>query len=325
MAYALGVDLGGTKILAALVDGSGRVRHRHRVPTPQAGPAAVVEAIAGAVDAVLHGAAVRRGLVAGLGVGAPGPLDPRTGMVFEPPNLVGWRDVPLARMLRDRLALEAHVENDANAAALAEWWIGAGRGTHDIVYLTISTGIGGGIILNDVLLHGVSGTAGEVGHMTIDLDGPRCGCGRVGHLEALASGPAIARMAQQAAADQPTVLLELAAGDRSRITAELVDEAARHGDALAQAVLARAGVAIGVGVANLLNLLNPSRVIIGGGVSRAGELLMAPIRQTVRAQAFDRPARDADIVLAALGDDVGVIGAAAVVFVRSGRLHRPSR
>ena len=160
--------------------------------------------------------------------------------------------------------------------------------------------------------------------MTIDLDGPRCGCGRAGHLEAMASGPAIARMAQQAAATQPTVLLDLAAGDPSRITAELVDEAARQGDVLAQEVLARAGFAIGVGVANLLNLLNPGRVIIGGGVSRAGELLMAPIRQTVRSQAFDRPARDADIVLAALGDDVGVIGAAAVVFVRSGRLRRPS-
>ncbi len=321
--YAIGVDLGGTKILTALVDGAGRVVQRHRVPTPRGGPAAVVEAIAGTVDAVLQGTAVHRPQTTGIGVGSPGPLDPRTGIVLEPPNLPGWHDVPLARMLSDRLGMITHIEHDANAAALAEWWIGAGRGVRDLVYVTISTGIGGGIILGDALLQGHSGTAGEIGHTTIDVDGPRCGCGRPGHLEAMASGPAIARMAAEASGTgQRTVVLAMAGGDPSRITAKMVEEAARQGDVVARAVLARAGFYIGVGVANLLNLLNPRRVIIGGGVSKAGELLFGPIRRTVSELAFEHPARDAEIVPAALGDDVGAIGAAAVVFARSGRLQR---
>lgn len=321
--YAIGVDLGGTKILTALVDGAGRVMQRHRVPTPREGPAAVVEVIAGTVDAVLQGTALGRPEMAGIGVGSPGPLDPRTGIVFEPPNLPGWRDVPLAQMLSDRLGMVTHIEHDANAAALAEWWIGAGRGIRDLVYMTISTGIGGGIILGDVLLQGVSGTAGEVGHTTIDVNGPRCGCGRPGHLEAMASGPAIARMAAEASGTgRRTAVLAMAGGDPSRITAEMVEEAARQGDAVARDVLARAGFYIGVGVANLLNLLNPRRVIIGGGVSKAGELLFGPIRRTVSDLAFEHPARDAEVVPAALGDDVGAIGAAAVVFARSGRLQR---
>lgn len=323
VSYAIGVDLGGTKILTALVDGGGRVMQRHRVPTPREGPGAVVEAIAGTVDAVLQGAAVARQAAMGIGVGSPGPLDPRTGIVLEPPNLPGWHDVPLAQMLSGRLGMVTHIEHDANAAALAEWWIGAGRGIRDLVYMTISTGIGGGIILGDVLLQGVSGTAGEIGHTTIDVDGPPCGCGRPGHLEAMASGPAIARMAAEASGTgRHTVVLAMAGGDPSRITAEMVEEAARQGDAVARDVLDRAGFYIGVGVANLLNLLNPGRVIIGGGVSKAGEMLFGPIRRTVSELAFEHPARDAEIVPAALGDDVGAIGAAAVVFARSGRLQR---
>ncbi len=324
MAYAIGVDLGGTKILTALVDGSGRVVHRQRVPTPQEGPPAVVEAIAGTVDVVLRNAGVPQREVTGLCVGAPGPLDPRTGVVYEPPNLAGWHDVPLARMLGERLRMPAHVENDANAAALGEWWIGAGRGIHDLVYLVVGTGIGGGIIIDDVLLQGVSGTAGEVGHMTIDVNGPRCGCGRPGHLEAMAAGPAIARMAADAiAAGRQSAVLAMAGGDPARITAQLVDDAAHQGDALARDVLEQAGYYLGVGVANLLNLINPRRVVIGGGVSKAGDLIFAPIRRTVQTLAFEHPARDADVVPAALGDDVGAIGAATVVFVRAGQMVRP--
>ncbi len=325
MAYAIGVDLGGTKILTALVDATGRVVHRARVPTPRSGPAGVVEAIAGTVDEVLRSAEVKLREVRGLCVGAPGPLDPRTGVVYEPPNLPGWHDVPLAALLGTRLRMAAHVENDANAAAVGEWWIGAGRGVSDLVYMVVGTGIGGGIIIGDVLLQGVSGTAGEVGHMTIDVNGPRCGCGRAGHLEAMAAGPAIARMAREAiVSGRKSAVLAMAGGDPGGITAQLVDEAAQRGDPLARDVLERAGYYIGVGVANLLNLLNPRRVIIGGGVSHAGDLIFDPIRRAVRELAFEHPARDADIVPAALGDDVGAIGAAAVVFVGAGLIQRGS-
>jgi glucokinase len=319
--FAVGVDLGGTKLLTALVTDRGTVLARERVATPQDGPPSVVAAIAETVSAVLRATGATPDQCRGIAVGAPGPLDPRTGVVYEPPNLPGWRNVPLADMLRSRLGMPAHVENDANAAALGEWWMGAGRGVRDLVYMVVGTGIGGGIISGDTLWQGVSGTAGEIGHTTIDVNGPRCGCGRPGHLEAMASGPAIARMAREAmAAGRTSVLRSLAGGDPARVTAATVAQAAAQGDAVAAEVFERAGFYIGVGVANLLNLLNPARVIIGGGVSRAGELLFAPVRRTVRALAFERPAADAEVVPAQLGDDVGAIGAAAVVFVRGNAL-----
>lgn len=316
--YAVGVDLGGTKILSALVDEGGVVHQRHRMATPQQGPESVVAAIASSVQTGLQGSRAGEGDVVGVGVGAPGPLDPRSGVVFQPPNLAGWYNVPLADLLRRRLELPVFVENDANAAALGEWWVGAGRGVHDLVYITVSTGIGGGLIINDALVHGVSGTAGEIGHITIDIHGPRCVCGNTGCLEVLASGKAIARMAREAiAARRSTKVLELAGGDTERITAEVVATAARQGDAVAREIFDQAGTYVGVAVASVVNLLNPAKVVIGGGVSKAGDLLFAPVRRTVRERAFERPARDAEIVPAALGDDVGVVGAAAVVFARA--------
>ncbi len=314
---AIGVDLGGTKILTAVVTPRGDVVHQHRRPTPQLGPPAVVEAIADSVASVLAGSGLTADLVRGVGVGAPGPLDPRRGVVFQPPNLAGWSDVPLADLLVRRLKLRVHVENDANAAALGEWWVGAGRGVDDLVYITVGTGVGGGIILGARLIHGVSGTAGEIGHMTIDLHGPPCPCGSSGCLEVLASGPAIVRMAREAiGAGRPTAIVELAGGDLEAVTAETVADAARRGDVLARELFDRAGNYLGVGVANLLNLLNPARVVIGGGVSEAGEFFLEPVRRTARACAFDRPARDAEIIPTALGVEVGAIGVAAVVFFR---------
>lgn len=318
--YALAVDIGGTKILTALVAASGTVRARHRAETPARGVEPVLEAIAAGVRAVREETGVAADDIVAVSVGAPGPLDPRTGVVFEPPNIAAWYNVPLADLLAPRVGMPVVVENDANAAALGEWWVGAGAGASDLIYLTVSTGIGGGIIIDDRLVHGVSGTAGEVGHMTIDVSGPPCRCGRsTGCLEALASGTAIARMAREAvSAGRRTVLLELAGGDPGAIDAQHVEAAARAGDAVAAEIFERAATYLGVGVANLLNLLNPARVVIGGGVSKAGALLFEPVRRVARSRAFERPGRDAEIVPAALGDDVGVIGAAAVAFQRAG-------
>ncbi|HLE78012.1 MAG TPA: ROK family protein [bacterium] len=317
--YAIGVDLGGTKILTAVVADDGGVLARDRVATPQDGPDSVVEAVAKTVDAVVAAAGLARTALVGVGVGAPGPLNAQTGVVFQPPNLTGWHDVPFGPMLTERLRLPVGLANDANAAALGEWRFGAGRGIDDLVYLTISTGIGGGIIIGGTLLEGVSGTAGEIGHMTIDVNGPRCVCGNTGCLEVLAAGPAIARAAQAAVtAGTPSTLLDRAGGKVERITARVVAAAAAAGDALAADVFRRAATYVGVGVANLLNLLNPAMVIVGGGVSQAGDLLLEPIRVTARARAFERPARDARIVLAQLGDNVGAVGAAAVAFMKTG-------
>ena len=313
----VGIDIGGTKTLSAVVEPAGRVLARHRIETPQTGPEGVVAALTRSVAAVAASAGLRNEDLLGIGVGAPGPLDPATGVVFEPPNLVGWRDVPLARLLQDAVGFEVFVENDANAAALGEAWVGAGAGVRDLIYITVSTGIGGGLILNGDLYHGVSGTAGEIGHMTVEPDGPICTCGRRGHLEAVASGQAIARMAAEVVrAGRPTRLSTL--GPPEALTAELVARAAIEGDPLARDIYARAGAYIGAAVASLVNVLNPAMVIFGGGVIKAGNLLFDPVRRAVRERAFERPAAAVRIVPAALGDDAGVIGAAAVVYRRLG-------
>jgi len=314
--YALAVDIGGTKILTALVRDDGAVVARSRVDTPGRGVEPVLGAVARTVEDVMRHGAAAGGEVVAAGVGAPGPLDPATGVVFDPPNIEGWHDVPLGAMLTERLGRGVFIENDANAAALGEWWVGAGRDVSDLIYVTVSTGIGGGIIIGDRVHHGVSGTAGEIGHMTVDLSGPPCLCGLGnGHLETLASGPAMARAAREAVeVGRRSALLEMAGGRPDAITAAMVDTAAREGDPVALEVFTRAATYLGVGMANLLNLLNPQRIIIGGGVSRAGEMLFEPVRRIARERAFEQPGRAADIVPALLGDDVGVVGAAAVAF-----------
>lgn len=309
------IDIGGTKTLTAVVNGQGRVLARRLMETPQEGPGPFIEAVAQEVAALLADAGLHRKDVLGLGAGAPGPLDPRTGVVFEPPNLEGWRDVPLAELLQEATHIRAFVENDANAAAFGEAWVGAGADVRDLVYITVSTGIGGGLIFGGELYHGASGTAGEIGHMTIEPDGPTCTCGRRGHLEILASGTAIGRMAAVAVrAGRPSSLSALPAED---ITAAAVAEAAAAGDILAIEVYTRAGGYIGVAAASLVNVLNPQMIVFGGGVSKAGELLLAPVRQAVRERAFERPAEAVRIVQSALGDDVGVIGVAGLVYRRA--------
>ncbi|MBI3975688.1 MAG: ROK family protein, partial [Armatimonadetes bacterium] len=257
------IDIGGTKTLSAVVDAQGLVLARRRMVTPQEGPRRFVEAAAREVAALLSATGLRREDLLGLGVGAPGPLDPATGVVFEPPNLEGWRDVPLGDFLEEATGIRAYVENDANAAALGEAWVGAGAGVRDLVYITVSTGIGGGLIFGGELYHGVSGTAGEIGHMTVEPDGPICTCGRRGHLENLASGTAIARMATEGVRTGRRT--SMASLSPEEITAEAVARAAA-GDPFAQEIYARAGGYIGVAVASLVNVLNPEMVVFGGGV-----------------------------------------------------------
>ncbi len=312
--YVLGVDLGGTKILTALVDRRGRVLERVRMATPQTGPDTVVAAIVESVGAVVQQAGIEPGGIEAVGVGAPGPSDPVAGVVFDPPNLAGWHDVPLAEMLSGRLGIRAYVENDANAAALGERWTGAGHGIDDIIYITVSTGIGGGLIFGGRLYHGTSGTAGEIGHMVLVYGGPLCPCGRRGCLEAVASGTAIAREAR-AVVDSGRATA-LSAVPRESLSAADVAQAAREGDAASREIFARAAAYVGTGVTNLVNLLNPAMVIIGGGVAKAGDLLFAPVRRIVLEEAFERPATAVQIVPAALGDSSGAIGAAAVAIER---------
>ena len=255
--------------------------------------------------------------VCAIGVAAPGPIDARSGVVTAPPNLPGWENVPLAKLIHEEFGLTAYLENDANAAALGEHRFGSGRGCRHMVYVTASTGIGGGFIFDGRLYTGATGGAAEVGHMTLVPDGPLCGCGNRGCLEALASGSAIAREARRhIERGVPTLIAELAGGDPGRITAKLVAEAADQGDREANAILDLAMGYLGVGVANLVNLLNPELMVIGGGLAKMGDRLFDPVRRAIDLRAFPSAAQAVELRPAQLGDDVGLLGAAAVAISR---------
>lgn len=299
MQHGVAVDLGGTWIRAAVVGPEGEVERVTRAPTPQAGPEAVADTIAGLV----RGFGAPRGVV---GVAVPGPLSVREGVVFDPPNLRGWKHVPLRRMLEERLGCPVVLENDANAAAVGEWWKGAGRGARQLVYLTVSTGVGGGLVLEGKLYRGATDTAGEVGHVVVDPQGPVCSCGRRGHLEGLASGPAIARWtAEQIRAGRRSIL-----ASKEPVSAKEVAVAAEQGDELAREAFLRAGTYLGLAVAGLVNLLNPEMVVVGGGVARAGRWLFDPLLEAARNHAFERPWGAVRVVPGALDDHAGLVGVA---------------
>lgn len=313
----IGIDLGGTKIITALVDTEGRIISRDYRETEAArGPAAVMARMIDAASRVMNGGGVAAAQISGVGVAAPGPIDAKSGMVTTPPNLPGWRSVPLRQWIQDELGLPTALENDANAAALAEHRFGAGRRTKHMIYVTASTGIGGGFILNGELYNGATGGAGEIGHMTILPQGPHCGCGNRGCLEALASGRAIAREARERVkCGVPTLIADLAEGDPDRISAKLVAQADAQGDIEAQEILDEAMTYLGVGMANLVNLFNPELIVIGGGLTKMGERLFDPVRRIVDRRAFRTAAQVVKVVPAQLGDDVAVLGAAAVAML----------
>lgn len=314
MTWVLGIDVGGTNLVVGAVstDGS-RVIGEHSRPTnPSRGPDAIVDdLVAMSRTTVDHLArAVPGATVIGVGAGAPGPLDTRTGIIALTPNL-GWVDMPLRDRLADGLGLPAAIDNDANCAILGECWVGAGRGGRQVLGITIGTGIGGGIVLDGKLHHGASDAAGEVGHVTIDLDGRRCGCGNYGCVEAYASGPAIAlRAVEEIQAGAPSVLVEMTGGDLGQVTAQTVYEAARAGDQLATDVVRDTAIYLGAALAGLVNVLNPDLIVIVGGVTQAGDYLFAPLRREVARRAFAPAVNACTIVPGELHGLAGVYGAA---------------
>jgi glucokinase len=254
----------------------------------------------------------------GVGISAPGPLDPWEGVVRTPPNLAGWHDVPLAAHVAAGLGLPAFLERDTNVAVMAEWRYGAAQGTSSAIYITVSTGIGGGAILDGRPLVGPDGTAGEVGHMTVELDGPRCGCGGVGHVEAIASGTALAREARQMVIRSPDAPLAQLAATGEEVDAELVARAAEAGDAECVALLERAWVAIGAACATLVNLLDPQVIVIGGSIAEHHPRLFEVARSELGHRAFPILLDRVRIEPAALGGDVSLIGALPIVNDRIG-------
>jgi len=305
------VDLGGTKILAAVVTHDSRVVAREYQPTPDAGEPGIVAAILSAIDRLLARNSLQISQFEALSLAAAGAVDMEHGVLTQSPNLPHLRDAPLRDIVQQRYALRTCLIHDASACALAEHRLGAGRGCRNMVYLTVSTGIGGGIITDGRLYLGASGGAGEIGHMTIDAHGSRDNCGNIGCLEGLASGTAIARAARKRlVAGEASVLGERFAGKTESLSAEDVARAAGDGDTLAREVVSQAAYFLGVGLVNVVNIFNPEVVVIGGGVARMGEPLLAPARQVVAERAFRLNAQDARIVTSTLGDDAGVLGAA---------------
>ncbi|MBL7209420.1 MAG: ROK family protein [Dehalococcoidia bacterium] len=317
----LAVDLGGTKIITATVLPGGKIVSRNYCLTlADEGPEAIVDRLLSAVDGATAKAKLRMSELSGIGVAAAGILDTEKGIITTSPNLPEWRDVPLRDILADRLGVAAYLINDASAAALGEHRFGAGRGVDNLVYLTVSTGIGGGIIIGGELYSGANGCAGEIGHMTIEANGPQCNCGNVGCLEALASGTAVAREAvRRLNQGEISSIAQLAEGRLESITAETVALAARQGDHLACDVVANAGNYLGIGLANLVNIFNPELIVIGGGLSQMGDMLLEPARKVVKERAFQLPARTVRIVRARLGSNAGIAGAAAYAFERLDR------
>jgi glucokinase len=313
----LAIDLGGTKIMTALISHQGQVVAKEYHPTLAGeGPQSVINRILSAIGHLLKVSNIDLSQLHSISIAAAGAIDVDRGLVTSSPNLPGWHNVPLRDMLNQKYKVKTFLINDANAGALGEHHFGAGRGVNNLVYLTVSTGIGGGIIINGRLYSGPSGSAGEIGHMTIDVNGPRCSCGNIGCLEVLASGTAIASEAiRRISQGGESSLSQMAGGKIENITAELVGVAAWGGDGLAAEVISKVAAYLGVGMVNLVNIFNPEMIIVGGGVAKIGELLLEPARQVVRERAFKLPAGAVRIVSAQLGEDAGVFGAA--VFARS--------
>jgi glucokinase len=327
----LAIDFGGTQIRAALVTPDLAVHARRAVATrDEEGVEAVVARIC-QVAAEVRADALDAGLPPPIGVGisSPGPLDPWRGIVVEPPNLAAWHDVPLAARVSDALDLPTFLERDTNVAAQAEWRHGAARGAGTVVYITVSTGVGGAAIIDGRPLIGPDGTAGEMGHLVAELDGPVCGCGGVGHVEAIASGTAIAREGRALVErDASPGLAELASGG-AEIDAAMVARAADDGDAAAARVLDRAWTAIGALCVSLVNILNPEVIVIGGSIAEHRPQLLDVARDAIARNAFGVPASRVRVVPAALGDDVSLIGTLPIVHARigdpafGGGSHRP--
>ncbi len=308
----IAVDLGGTQLRVALYNDEYEMLARDSQPTDvEAGVEAVLNRLVSSVKQMGQEAGWDR--VRAVGIAAPGPLDPEQGVILWGPNLPGWHDVPLVERVEEAVNRPVYLGNDANLAAWAEYRLGAGQGRADMVYITVSTGIGGGLVSGGRLVEGQRGLAGEVGHMTIQADGPRCACGNVGCLEMLASGPAIARRARALVeAGARTAIGDLVGGDLEAITAKTVHEAADGGDVVAVDLFRQASMYLGIGIVNLMYLLNPSVFVIGGGVSKVGDLLFVPMRATVRERIDQAFWENCPIVPAALGKDVGLVGAAIV-------------
>lgn len=312
---AIGVDLGGTNLRAALVNTEGEIITRATCPTDaQKGPEWVIKNIIELVNTLLGERTNETEKIEGIGIGAPGPLNPVTGIVIKAPNLPGWENVHLRDKVAEAVQIPVRIENDANVAAYGEYWKGAGQNSKVMICLTLGTGVGGGVIIDGKIFRGSRFLGAELGHTTIKYDGLRCSCGSIGCLEAYVSATGIvARTKMAISSGTKTILTDMINNDMSKLTAELVYRAAICKDTLAQNIMEETGWLLGIGISSLANIFNPDVVVIGGGVSKAGDMILAPAREVVRKRAMLGIAEQVQILPAVLGEDAGCIGAAGII------------
>jgi glucokinase len=307
----LAIDLGGTKIASAIFANNTIIARDYLLTLAQDGVNQVISRLIMSIERLLKESGTRSNQLESICIASAGIINMNKGIVTVSPNLPGWYNVPLRRKIKEHFDIETYLLNDASAAALGEYQLGAGKKSNILLYITVSTGIGGGLIINKELYLGSCGSAGEIGHMSIMENGPLCYCGNRGCLETLASGTAIAKEAKRLIKEgKKTIFNSIVQNKVESITAKKVSLAAKKGDVLSKKIVFKAATYLGIGVANVINLLNPDMIIIGGSVSKIGEPLLEPVRQQVLKQAFNLPAQAVSIVPSNLGDDASIIGAA---------------
>ncbi|MGM0874255.1 MAG: ROK family glucokinase [Bacillota bacterium] len=308
--WLVGIDLGGTTIKMAFINNYGEIEEKWEIPTDKSGKEITTD-IAKAIDAKLAELGLTKAKLAGIGMGAPGPVNLDSGLVYVAVNL-GWKNYPLRDHLEMETGLPAVIDNDANIAAIGEMWKGAGDGAKDLICVTLGTGVGGGLISNGEVIHGVNGAGGEIGHITVVPEGGApCNCGKTGCIETIASATGIVRLAKEklASTDKESVLHTIVEKN-SDLTSKDIFDAADQGDALAEEIIDYVTFQLGLTLANISNGLNPEKIVIGGGVSKAGERLTTKVEHYFKRFAFPRVADAATITIATLGNDAGVIGGA---------------
>ena len=316
MAKRIGIDVGGTNVKIALVDDNGKIIYSNSVPTyAKMGYEYTVNNIKQAIRDLMKETNTTTSDIEGIGFDFPGQVDCKTGVVKLAPNIPGWVNVPIAQMIEDEFHIPTRIDNDVRCAALGELKFGAGKGCENFICITVGTGIGSGIVINGKVVRGATNAAGELGHIKLQMNGgPICGCGDTGCLEAFASGPAIVAMAQEyIKGGKSTKFREMAAAEGGEITPYMVAKAAEEGDPVAKRIFEIVGEYIGIGLTSVINLLNPEKVIIGGGVAESGELLLAQIRKTIKERAMVVAGNAVEIVPAQLGNSAGVIGASMLI------------
>ena len=325
MHLLIGIDIGGTNIKLALMDEKAHLKAKRIFSTSAfRNKNALINELVKEIESLLSEYSVPKKALLGIGIGAPGAVDIRTGTVHYLTNIPDWREVPLGNILKKKLGIPVFVDNDVNVMALGEIYFGAGKGAVNMLCITLGTGVGGGLILEGKLYRGSSYAAGEFGHVPINIDGPKCKCGSWACVEAYAGNSYIVKdVIRKIRAGQKTLITKLVGGDLHKITPEIISEAERRGDNFAKKVWVDVGQRIGIGLAGVVNLLNVEKIIIGGGVAEAGKILFDSIKRTISERAMKLPAKTVKVVKAKLGIDAGLIGAATLVLYELGRENAP--